>query len=284
MKQPGYRLLGTIVLMVIGLVLPAFAQEPDVEGSKDHPLLSRMPGYRINQYEQKDFESHKFDTPTGTGGAVEGKKTFIEYVSINEEKFPSALAIARNVQAALTKLGAKVIYENHFPISSQIVMRLAKGGAELWVEVYAIDNGLKYRLTIVEKGEMKQEVTADAAAWRGEIKQAGRVVLYGILFDTDKAVIKPESEPVLAEIAKMLKAEPSLNLFVVGHTDKVGDLDHNLKLSQERAAAVTAALTSRFGIAANRLSAHGVGPLAPVASNADEAGRTKNRRVELVQR
>jgi outer membrane protein OmpA-like peptidoglycan-associated protein len=73
-----------------------------------------------------------------------------------------------------------------------------------------------------------------------------------------------------------------LKLHVVGHTDNQGGLDHNLALSKQRADAVTAALTATYGIAAVRLTANGVAYLAPVASNAAEAGRAKNRRVELV--
>ncbi|MFZ1615620.1 MAG: OmpA family protein, partial [Holophaga sp.] len=106
---------------------------------------------------------------------------------------------------------------------------------------------------------------------------------YGITFDTGKADIKPSSEPALTEIAKLLKGQPALKLHVVGHTDNVAGLDLNLKLSKARAEAVVQALTTKHGIASNRLIPHGVGPVAPVASNDAEAGRAKNRRVELVK-
>jgi outer membrane protein OmpA-like peptidoglycan-associated protein len=96
--------------------------------------------------------------------------------------------------------------------------------------------------------------------------------------------VKPESEPALAEIAKLLAADPKLALRVVGHTDSVGKLEDNQRLSQARAEAVLAVLTGKHGIAPARLTAHGVGPLAPVASNDAEEGRAKNRRVELVKR
>jgi OOP family OmpA-OmpF porin len=70
---------------------------------------------------------------------------------------------------------------------------------------------------------------------------------------------------------------------VVGNTDNVGTLDANMKLSQGRAEAVVASLTTTHGIAATRLKACGIGPLAPVAANEAEDGRAKNRRVELVR-
>ncbi len=86
------------------------------------------------------------------------------------------------------------------------------------------------------------------------------------------------------DIAKLLHERPNLNLFVVGHTDNVGEFDFNLKLSKDRANAVVAALVRDYEVAVSRLSAHGVGPLSPKATNASDAGRGKNRRVELVAR
>jgi outer membrane protein OmpA-like peptidoglycan-associated protein len=128
------------------------------------------------------------------------------------------------------------------------------------------------------------QVTVDAKAMSDALQQTGHIALYNIYFDTDKADLKPESDAALKEIQKLLTANPKLNLFVVGHTDSTGDFDHNLDLSRRRAAAVRDALINRMHIAASRLSANGVGPLSPVASNDAEAGRAKNRRVELVKR
>jgi outer membrane protein OmpA-like peptidoglycan-associated protein len=115
------------------------------------------------------------------------------------------------------------------------------------------------------------------------IHDSGKVALYGLFFDTDKDAVKPESQPTLAEIAKLLKSTPSLRLHVVGHTDNQGKSDYNLDLSRRRAASVVAELTGKHGIAANRLDAFGCGMYSPVASNDAEDGRAKNRRVELVQ-
>jgi outer membrane protein OmpA-like peptidoglycan-associated protein len=117
----------------------------------------------------------------------------------------------------------------------------------------------------------------------GDIGSSGKVAIYGIYFDFDKAEVKPESEPALAEIAKLLQADATLKLYVVGHTDNAGGYDHNMKLSQQRAEAVVRELTSKYRIAAVRLKPRGVGSLAPVTSNDTEEGRAKNRRVELVK-
>ena len=148
---------------------------------------------------------------------------------------------------------------------------------------YKTQRGAYAALEIVEIAGMQQQmVTVSASDMSKAMAATGRVALYGILFDTNKADIKPESKAALVEIDKLLKAEPTLKLRVVGHTDNQGGLDANIGLSKRRAEAVNAALVSQYGIAASRLSAFGVADLAPVASNVSEEGRAKNRRVELV--
>ena len=139
-------------------------------------------------------------------------------------------------------------------------------------------------LHVIEPKPMGQSmVMVDAAKMDSDINASGHVSLYGIYFDTDSATVKPESDPTLGEIAKLLKSDGDLKLYVVGHTDDVGGYDYNMKLSARRAKAVVDALTGRFGIATARLHAAGVGFLAPVAPNTSEDGRAKDRRVELVR-
>jgi OOP family OmpA-OmpF porin len=123
--------------------------------------------------------------------------------------------------------------------------------------------------------EVKAEDMADALATKGNIN------LYGIYFDVDKTDIKPESDKTLHEVASLLKIDRSLKLEIGGHTDNTGDKNHNLKLSQDRAATVVASLVKNYGVDAARLRAQGYGGSKPVASNATEDGRAKNRRVEL---
>jgi outer membrane protein OmpA-like peptidoglycan-associated protein len=140
------------------------------------------------------------------------------------------------------------------------------------------------QLDIIETKPMETGlVKVNAEALAKEIEQTGRASIYGIYFDTGKADVKPQSEEALAEIAKLLSKNPTLNLYVVGHTDNVGTLSSNMDLSQRRAEAVVKALISKYSIGANRLYAAGVGPLSPVVANNTEEGRAKNRRVELVK-
>jgi OmpA-OmpF porin, OOP family len=113
------------------------------------------------------------------------------------------------------------------------------------------------------------------------LSSAGKVDVYGILFDTDKTELKPESRAMLEEVANLLKSDPALKLEVAGHTDNTGAADHNMRLSLGRAAAVVDALTSTYGIDKSRLQPKGYGDSRPVAPNDSEEGRAKNRRVEL---
>jgi OmpA-OmpF porin, OOP family len=139
-------------------------------------------------------------------------------------------------------------------------------------------------LDLVESKAREQKmVTVSSGEMAQAISSGGRVALYGIYFDFNKADVKPESEPTLEQIAKLLKDTPSLKVLIVGHTDNVGTFPFNMDLSQRRATAVVAILTSKHGISRERLSPVGVSYASPVASNKTEEGRAKNRRVELVE-
>jgi OOP family OmpA-OmpF porin len=117
-----------------------------------------------------------------------------------------------------------------------------------------------------------------------ELTDRGTVSVYGIEFAFDSAEILPASEEALSQIAAFLKQHPEINLYVVGHTDNLGDFSYNHVLSQRRASATVTALENRFGVAKGRLLSDGVGFLAPKATNATDEGRALNRRVELVLR
>ena len=159
--------------------------------------------------------------------------------------------------------------------------KIVKDGKEVWVQVEK-GNGAIW-LTVVEKAGMAQEIVANADAFGNDIKSTGHAAIYGIYFDTGKSEVKSESQAALQEIAKLLSNDLGLKLLVVGHTDSVGQLEANMKLSQVRAEAVVQALTRSHGVAATRLKAKGAGPIAPVVTNRTEEGRAKNRRVELVE-
>jgi OOP family OmpA-OmpF porin len=139
-----------------------------------------------------------------------------------------------------------------------------------------------YDLTAVKQKQMEQTMTANADGWAEQVNQTGRVTVYGINFDTGKATIRPDSEPALSEMAKMLQANASWAMLVAGHTDNVGAKEMNLALSRQRAESVIAWLAGR-GVDKARLVPAGFGDTRPIAQNNDEEGRQKNRRVDLVK-
>lgn len=129
------------------------------------------------------------------------------------------------------------------------------------------------KITVVEASEMERALARD-----------GKIAIYGIYFDFDKADIKPESQPQIDQLGALLKDNPDLEVLIVGHTDGVGAFDYNLALSQRRAQAVAEALQSGYDIDGKRLTPAGAGMVAPVATNRTDKGRAKNRRVEIVER
>jgi OmpA-OmpF porin, OOP family len=268
------------MMLALNVVVAAWAAgDADKPGSKDHPLLSRMPDFHISDYKFIDFDNHKFNGADKQRVNVEGHKLYIEYQLNKGATVPGELKIRRNIQEALKKIGGTVVFDDDFNKASTIVLQ--KDGKETWVEVRSYDK--MYRLTTVEKQAMQQEVVASAEVMGNDIHATGHVSVYGIYFDTAKSDIKPESDAAIAEIAKLLQGNGALKLYVVGHTDNVGSFDANMQLSRNRAESVIKELVAKHHIAADRLKPHGVSSLAPVASNDTEDGKQKNRRVELVK-
>lgn len=274
------KIVAVLFCMFIALAgSNGIAQQKDRPGSKDHPLLTRMPDFFINVYEEKDFDRQEYYVAAGKRVPVEGHKIYIQYNLQQGAKGPGDLKVVRNIEDALKKIGGEVLYEGERPWNATV--KLVKESRETWVSVWAYPT--LYRLTIVEREVMKQEVTANAESMGNEINTTGHVSIYGIFFDTGKSDIKPESDVAIAEIAKLLKNTPALKLHVVGHTDNTGSFESNMTLSKDRAAAVMNQLTAKHGIESSRLLAYGVSSLSPVASNRTEEGKAKNRRVELVE-
>jgi outer membrane protein OmpA-like peptidoglycan-associated protein len=268
-----------VVLVVLLGSGAAFAVKPDKPGCGDHPLFpTRMPNYRIEACEVKEFDSCQLSTRSGPKQTVEGKVTIITYAIDDRKDEQSGVAVVRNYEGAIRKIGGTISASDP---ERWINGSVAKDGKQVWFEAEK-GNG-KIRLRVIEKEAMRQYVVADAASFGKDLDAAGHVAIEGIYFDTGKSVVKQESTPALQEIAKLLAADPAMRLWVVGHTDSVGPVDGNMKLSEARAGAVVSALVSTHGVAAARLKGFGVGPLAPVASNSSDEGRAKNRRVELVK-
>jgi OmpA-OmpF porin, OOP family len=172
-----------------------------------------------------------------------------------------------------------------------VLMEKSTGGARSTVALVVGEAGFqgeapRYALLVIDQAAMKtdQITIPTPKAITTAFGTEGRIALYGIYFDTGAATIKPNSAPTLQAIAELMRQQPSLSILVVGHTDNVGQFASNIALSQARAASVVAALTKDYKIPANRLTPFGAGMAAPAMPNSTEAGRAKNRRVELVPR
>lgn len=276
--------------------------------AQDHPFLSAYEGSTIDSRKVEDFGTYKFvngldDKGNLVSEELKGKVTRIVYRNPAER---STLEIFTNYEKALTGKGMGTMWSCALDACGPAYARSAWGrynglfaaadgdprylagriaGGKTLAYLAIMVGRTRTQVDIVEVAAMQEAMVAVNAEGLGAgLDRDGRVSVYGIFFDTGESAIKPESRSTLDEIAGLLKARPALKLYVVGHTDMTGALAQNRTLSEARARAVVNSLVKNYGIAAARLEGHGVGPLAPVASNSEEAGRTKNRRVELVER
>lgn len=251
----------------------AQAPEPDAEGCKDSAVITRMVGSHISSCDNKEYDQATLPMGTDAAGnskdkVAEGEVHTWDYVT---REGVSEIQVFRNIEGALKKAGFAIDYE-----VPPTTITAHKGNT--W---YELDNrGTYYDQTILTEKQMEQEITASDLA--DQINKSGRVAVYGIHFDTGKATIQADSDAVLQQIVQLLKQDGTLKLRVEGHTDNQGTAAANQALSEKRAQAVVAWLTSH-GVPAARLVAKGFGATKPVADNASEDGRAKNRRVELAK-
>jgi OmpA-OmpF porin, OOP family len=277
MKKKYLLVTLTLVLIFFGFSLTSSGQEQDIEGSNDHPLLSRMDNYVIDEYAEYDYDSHEFYDEKDNEYIIEGHKWIIGYTLKEGYEPPGQLKVRKNYINAIKEIGGKILWDRG------VYMMVTLEEKEIWIDLWVDSDGSDYRLTIVEKTVMEQEVQADPEALSEDLKTEGHVAIYGIYFEYDSATLQSESEPTLEVIAQILRQDHALAVYIVGHTDMTGSLEYNMELSQRRAESVVHELVNTYRISSSRLKAKGVGPLCPVASNQSEEGRQLNRRVELVE-
>ena len=200
-------------------------------------------------------------------------------VKVNQAQYTPEVAAAAGGRAAIEKHMHGAVAIPGYRHDSYLVRA---PGHEYWIDVSTGSIPLHGYVVVVEREAMAQSLGfLDAAAMKQAIDRDGRVALH-VNFDVDKAVLRADAEPVIAEIHALLEANPSLELSIEGHTDNTGGAAHNRTLSADRARAVADALVA-LGVAPGRLQSQGFGQDRPVADNATEEGRARNRRVELVR-
>ena len=308
------------VLFAVLLNVTAYSQT-DIKNSKDSDLISRFPESWIVQYSQKDYERYTIALddlyPNGKSENVEGKLTSIDYELV---KGKSQIELHKNYENALKKKGFTILFSCYQsecnPKGGQFTStvyqlyyakkldQLAKNGntyrknQSTYLVAQKEQNGAKttiavmsgfasyanvYRIDIVESKKMNTDlITVNDIT--SALNEEGRIAFYNILFDFGKATLLSESSEAIKTIANYLKQHSEISVFIVGHTDNIGDFSTNQKLSEERAKKVIEELVTKHGISKNRLQAEGVAMLSPVASNSTEEGRKLNRRVEIVKK
>ena len=266
-------------------IINLLAQE-DAAGCKDHPLLTRLENFYISDcaenYNELQLRTSSSKTETKEGNLFH---LYYRYNFDSGVKAKSPLQIIKNYEIAITKNGGKMVYKNSNGMDAPIeaTYYLSTKEKEYWVQLTSFaGNGIEveaYGINILEMEAMKQEVAASEMF--EAINKDGFIALY-INFETGKSEIKPESAPIIEQIAEMLKQNPDLKISIEGHTDNVGAATSNQTLSESRAKSVMTALVSKE-IAASRLKSKGWGQTKPIADNNTDEGKAKNRRVEIVK-
>lgn len=251
--------------------LPAAPLDTQAKTCANPPwLVQQFPWYKLEDCTRRDFGSIKLDLPGGDK-VLAGAMLDVNYTLADASKDMVARAVRDNYINALEKLGARLVSNPDDVFTAVLMQKTAHG--TLWY-IYNHGTGsdastLGYSLTTLQAG--------------GPPPKACTLEVYGVNFDTDKATLRPDSEPVLAQVLAMLKQDATTQFEIGGHTDDVGSDAHNLTLSDRRAKAVVDWLVAH-GIAAARLTSHGYGESRPLVPNNSDANRAKNRRVELKNR
>ena len=267
-------------ILFLSLFLIIFSVSVYAQGAREHPLIRPFPGSKlIPGSEYTDISK----TNKNVKKTVKGKFWKLTYrlfdAKGNWDGSHSILEYRENYKQAALEKGGTVLFEDGGYLTFTLP---GDDGSTTWCEVH-IWNKSQQDIRVIEEAGFKKSLTFGPAEMKVALDKDGRVQLYGILFDLDKATLKTESVKQLQDVLTLMKDNPELKLEVQGHTDDQGSDDYNLKLSQRRAETVVSYL-GLFDIDTSRLVPKGYGESEPVMPNTTEEGRAKNRRVELVKR
>lgn len=233
----------------------------------------KMAVLKVNGRNNKEnFNQYKFDK------SVDSYLEGIGAVRIFKGQIPNAKL------KELNKENSSTVYDhitgdpwNSDPLR-HYVLNHTKG--KIMFQVWS--NSAQGEIGVIELEGFKQTIQAPTASQiQKDIEATGKAILH-INFDTNKASLKEDGDAVVAEIVKVLQANPALKISVKGYTDNEGNQEHNLLLSKYRSAAVASAIVLS-GVDSSRLTSEGLGASNPIGDNTTETGRAMNRRVELVK-
>ena len=291
-----------VITAVLITVYVVFTSPTIIAQNEGHPLIKGFEGSVIIGQEVKEFDEQTLvigkvqDDGSVKTVKLEGKITKIDYGDPDNR---SSLERIRNYEQAFKKAGFEIKFMcskeecgheigietiGYYPPERYLTAFQKRKEGNVWIGVF-VPAGPWSKIIVVEEKPMETGmVKVTAEVFKSNILKDGHAAVYGIYFDTGKSVIKPESDETIKEIATLLKANSSMQVYIVGHTDNVGKLKDNMELSQKRAEAVVNELITKYKIPSANHEAGGVGPLAPVASNDTEEGKEMNRRVEIVKK
>ena len=279
-----FKLFVVFLLLAI-FIIPVQAKEVP-EHSFIRPFPDSVLATALSKHE--NFNSYEFYYLNKTTNKREKKLIKGEYwrllyevrtTSGDRVQDISMLEFFENYKAAAEQRGGKMVFQD----VAQMVLTIPRDdGGITWLRVTGNARLGQQDLIIIDEAPFKQSLTFGPKALKEALDKDGRVILYEILFNYDKAILKQESDKQLQYILTLLLENPGLTLEIQGHTDNQGEDDYNLALSQQRAETVRRYL-ALFGIPAEQLTAKGYGESQPVDTNDTEEGRAKNRRVELVK-
>jgi outer membrane protein OmpA-like peptidoglycan-associated protein len=273
-----------LTILMSGAAFVSFAQQDDAGClQKNLPLFTPFDGFYVTDY-CKYSEFHAYEFTIDRGARSIKKEGIYREIWLRKKddntRTVSGLQILQNHARAIQAVGGEVVAE-----SDGSVFKTTFQGKELWLYINAntyssnLDN---YGIISIQVDPMKQEVSA--LDIKGSMDSQGKILLYGILFETGKSDIKPESEKAINTLATYLHQNPEISVYIVGHTDNAGDFTMNQKLSKSRSESVKNRLIAQYHISATRITCDGVGSLCPVTANDTEENRALNRRVEIVKR
>ena len=258
-----------VAAQTVSLKLPPPAAKPEtISAEGDFPYIGHFPGAQLKSSENEDVpmdvttDRDKEQQLAGTGSII---KSYTVPAGLSTHQF---ITVYRD---ALVAAGWAIVnvYDGS---DGSVLAHYGRSGRDVWAYLHIGGGDIGVR--VADNGS-----ASDLAK---QLDRACHVALYGIHFDFNKATLRSDSEPALEQIAGLLKNNPSLSVEVQGHTDAVGGDASNQKLSEARAASVREWLTAH-GVAAARITSHGYGKTHPVASNDNDEGRARNRRVEIAK-
>ena len=305
------KALITILPVLATLLMMLCSQSQAVEVLTDHLLVKPYQGSKIRHKNVQEFDEYSAFFGMDQSGEkpiameLKGKVSKLIYSNPKER---SIFEVFQNYQMALQNGGAKIVYQCNQKkyecakryagptfqklsdirsitnlVGRYLLAKIENSGDTAFIAIAVGEQFTDIHIVEITKMD-KGMVTLDANALGSGLDSDGYVVVHGIYFDTNKATVQDKSKPALAQVAKLLVARAEMKIYIVGHTDMQGSFENNIDLSKKRANSVLEMLASQYGINSSRMNAQGLGPLAPEASNKDENGRSKNRRVVIVVR